>query len=502
MTHILESDGKRILRGFQWTYISVALQGLLKLAALMVLARILSPRDFGLLGFALICTNFVERIGQGGFGPAVVQIQEATKSIITTAARTSVAFGILSMVILALSAGTVASFFGERELELVVVALSAGCLIESLVAIPEALLQRDLRCKEIMLADNVAYLISMIIVCPALAFMGWGVWSLVLAHLSLKVIRLFLIQRSAPPCLSGVWSTSQAIKLTKLAFGFSLGRLLNFFSLQGDNFVVGRLLGTEALGMYNRAYQLMTLPAMYFGQVFERVMFPAMARKQTNKKELGDEFLIALEVITAVALPAGVVMFALANEIVLVGFGARWLAIVPVVSVLSFGVFFRTAYKCSDTVVRSLGAVYDYAGRQALYATLVIGGAYFGAKYDQIGGVAIGVVLAVAINYVSMTRLSSKLLGLRAGQILWAHTLGIWSSLWVGAGLALAMRELKPLELSPVMLLTAAVAVASVTWIISISIAALLVPSNSVRHAMIYLSTARKAKSIVSDQTN
>ena len=184
MTHILESDGKRILRGFQWTYISVALQGLLKLAALMVLARILSPRDFGLLGFALICTNFVERIGQGGFGPAVVQIQEATKSIITTAARTSVAFGILSMVILALSAGTVASFFGERELELVVVALSAGCLIESLVAIPEALLQRDLRCKEIMLADNVAYLISMIIVCPTLAFMGWGVWSLVLAHLS------------------------------------------------------------------------------------------------------------------------------------------------------------------------------------------------------------------------------------------------------------------------------------------------------------------------------
>jgi PST family polysaccharide transporter len=496
MTHTPESDGKRILRGFQWTYISVALQGLLKLVALMILARILTPRDFGLLGFALICTNFVERIGQGGFAPAIVQVEEATQSIITTAARTSVAFGFFSMAVLALSSGAVATFFGERELALVVIALSVGCLIESIVAIPEALLQRELRLKEIMLAENVAYLISMIAICPTMALFGWGVWSLVIAQLSLKVIRLVMIQRAAPPCLSGMWSTVEALKLTKLAFGFSLGRLLNFFSLQGDNFVVGRLLGTEALGMYNRAYQLMTLPAMYFGQVFERVMFPAMARKQSNKKELGDEFLIALEVITAIALPAGVVMFALANEIVLVGFGPRWISVVPVVSVLSFGVFFRTAYKCSDTVVRSLGAVYDYAGRQALYATLVIGGAYFGAKYDQIGGVAVGVVLAVAINYVSMTRLSSKLLGLRIRQIVWTHALGIWSSLWVSAGLALAMGELRNLELSPVILLMTAVAVALISWTLSVLIAALLVPSISVRRAMIYLRTARRVNRI------
>jgi len=476
MTHIPEPDGKRILRGFQWTYISVALQGLLKLVALMVLARILTPRDFGLLGFALICTNFVERIGQGGFGPAIVQVKEATKSIVTTAARTSVAFGILSMLALALSSGALASFFGERELALVVITLSVGCLIESLIAIPEALLQRNLRCKEIMMADNIAYLISMIVICPSMAFLGWGVWSLVIAQLSLKIIRLVIIQRAAPPCLSGVWSTVEALKLTKLAFGFSLGRLLNFFSLQGDNFVVGRLLGTEALGMYNRAYQLMTLPAMYFGQVFERVMFPAMARKQSNKKELGDEFLIALEVITAIALPAGVVMFALANEIVLVGFGSRWLSVVPVVSVLSFGVFFRTAYKCSDTVVRSLGAVYDYAGRQALYATLVIGGAYFGAKYAEIGGVAFGVVAAVALNYISMTRLSSRLLELKLGKIILAHALGVWSSLWVAAGLAFAIGPLKEFSSSPLIVLIAASFAAVLSWMFSLSLAAMFLP--------------------------
>jgi len=268
----------------------------------------------------------------------------------------------------------------------------------------------------------------------------------------------------------------EALKLTKLAFGFSLGRLLNFFSLQGDNFVVGRLLGTEALGMYNRAYQLMTLPAMYFGQVFERVMFPAMARKQSNKKELGDEFLIALEVITAIALPAGVVMFALANEIVLVVFGPRWLPIVPVVSVLSFGVFFRTTYKCSDTVVRSLGAVYDYAGRQALYATLVIGGAYFGAKYAEIGGVAFGVVAAVALNYISMTRLSSRLLELKLGKIILAHALGVWSSLWVAAGLAFAIGPLKEFSSSPLIVLIAASFAAVLSWMFSVSLAAMFLP--------------------------
>ncbi len=476
------SQARRIVRGFQWTYASVALQGVLKLAALMILARLLTPRDFGLLGFALLCTNFVERIGQGGIAPALVQVERAMPDMISSAWWMSLALGLISTITVALCSNVVAVFFEEPQLAGIIRVVSLGCLLEAIVAIPEALLQRELRCREIMLADNLAYCIGMLGVCTTLALAGWGVWSLVCAQVALKAVRLIVLVWVAPPFSRRTISWHHLRYLFRMGFGFSLGRLLNFFSLQGDNFVVGRLLGTEALGMYNRAYQLMTLPAMYVGQVFERVMFPAMARKQTDREQLAAEFLLALEVLTIVALPSGVVMFALAPEIVLVGFGEHWRGVIPVVSILSFGVFFRTAYKCSDTAVRSVGAVYHYAGRQAVYSALVIAGALIGAFSAGVAGVACGVVVAVALNYVSMTRLAMKLLDAQIGHVMRAHVVGCWASIWVFAALSLSTHFLRVHTQYPAMVLLAASAISALAWCMSIALAANCVPFGSMRY--------------------
>ena len=478
---------RSVISGFKWTYASVALQGILKLAALMVLARLLTPRDFGLLGFALLCTNIVERIGQGGIGPAIVQVEAPSRDIITTAWWMSVSLGALSMILVSFAAQQCAVFFGEAELATIVRALSIGCLLEGIVAIPEALLQRDLRFKAIMVADNISYFVAMVGVCIVLALSGWGVWSLVIAQLVLKAVKLALVLAVAPTCQGGNVSWAHVRHLATMGFGFSLGRLLNFFSLQGDNFIVGRVLGTEALGLYNRAYQLMTLPAMYVGQVFERVMFPAMARRQSDKHRVGAEFLIALEAITLVALPAGVVMFILGREIILVIFGERWIGIVPVFSVLSFGVFFRTAYKCSDTVVRSLGAVFHYAGRQALYAALVIGGAWCGAILSGVPGVAWGVVGAVALNYVSMTRLSTRLLGISVHKAVRAHFVGLWSSAAVALVLSVVSDSLRANSAHPFIVLIEAGLISGVVWILSLLCATLVVPFGCMRRVRDYL---------------
>jgi PST family polysaccharide transporter len=480
-------EARRVVRGFQWTYASVALQGFLKLAALMILARLLTPRDFGLLGFALLCTNFVERIAQGGIAPALVQVEHATPDIISSAWWMSIVLGVLSTIAVALGADYVAIFFEEPELASIIRLVSVGCFLEAILAVPEAMLQRELRCREIMLADNLAYCIGMVGVCTTLAFAGWGVWSLAYAQVSLKAVRLVVLVGAAPAFTRNTIVWQHVKYLTHMGFGFSLGRLLNFFSLQGDNFVVGRLLGTEALGMYNRAYQLMTLPAMYVGQVFERVMFPAMARKQSNRQQLAAEFLVALEVLTLVALPSGVVMFALAPEIVLVGFGEQWRGVIPVVSILSFGVFFRTAYKCSDTAVRSVGAVYYYAGRQAVYSVLVIGGALVGALVAGVPGVACGVVGAVAINYVSMTRLAMKLLGARITHVARAHMAGCWASVWVVGALWVSTDFLRLHAEHPAMVLFGASIAALLAWCVSVALAVTCIPFGSMRYLRDYI---------------
>jgi O-antigen/teichoic acid export membrane protein len=481
------TDTRSLIQGLQWTYISVVVQGFLKLIVLLMLTRMLSPRDFGLLGFALICTNFIERIGQVGIAPALVQIARPTADTIATARLLSVIVGCMCGVVVFLAAGAMASFFHEDELQVVLQVLALGCIVEGLAATPDALLQRELRFKEIMIADNLAYGVGMACVGVALAVSGWGVWALVAAHLTLKLVRFVSLSHFVPVMPPGRLSYRDGIDLLHTGFGFSLGRVLNFFSLQGDNFVVGRLLGVEALGMYNRAYQLMTLPAMYVGQAFERVMFPSMAQKQESHERLVREFLMTLEAITLVALPAGVVMFVLAQEIVTVGFGSHWSAVTPVVSILSFGVFFRTAYKCSDTVVRSVGAVYHYAARQALYTMMVIIGSLVGAHLAGLQGVAVGVVAAVALNYLSMTRLCSKMIGVTLLQVLRAHFSGLLVAVLVAGGLSVAMPWLREATKIHFLVLIVGSVVAAVCWAGGVFVAARIAPQGVLARVLSYM---------------
>jgi O-antigen/teichoic acid export membrane protein len=481
----------RIVRGLQWTYISVALQGALKCAVLVVLARVLTPRDFGLLGFALMCTSFVDRIAQLGIAPALVQAQVVTQDTIKTGQTLGLLCGVLSALVVSVTASSAASFFRQPELGEILLVLSLGCIPEALASTKEALLQRSMRFKEMMVSDNSAYAFGMAGVGVLLAILGWGVWSLVYATLAMKVIRWGLLAYFQPSTSSGHVRLHDVFKLLRTGLGFSLARLLNFFSLQGDNFIVGRLLGVEALGMYSRAYQLMTLPAMYVGQVFEKVMFPSMAQSQTCHKRLEREFLMTLEAITLIALPAGAVMFTFAREIVLVAFGERWSAIIPVVSIVSFGVFFRTAYKCSDTVVRSVGAVYHYAARQALYTLLVTSGAALGAVLGGLSGVAVGVVAAVTLNYISMTMLCSRTVGIRYQSIAYAHLSGAWATSCVAGVLAMLAPVLRRVSDHPSTVCATGMLLAGVTWLIAVCLAHKMFPGGFIERVFDYVGRYR-----------
>jgi PST family polysaccharide transporter len=371
----------------------------------------------------------------------------------------SILSGLLIAALLILVAPVVGQFFDEPQVTQVLRALAIGFVIDGFGVISDSLLQRHLRFRQVMMCENVSYVFGTACVGITLAMLGFGVWALVYSSLAMKVTRLGLLLWMEPVSVLGrvSWQSSRA--LLDRGVGFSLGRMLNFAALQGDNFVVGRLLGTELLGMYTRAYQLMALPAMYLGQVLERVLFPAMAQKQGDRERLRQIFTTSLEVVTLVALPASVGMFMLSKEIIYVLFGSKWDSVVPVLTVLSLGVFFRTAYKCSDTLARSLGAVYQAAARQAVYTVLVLGGAWIGAVTFGVEGVAVAVVVAVAVNYVLMTRLSARFLELSFKTVMCPHLPGIWVSVWMLALLVVGMPWVESVTEGPIARLGAGLAI-------------------------------------------
>lgn len=457
---------KKTIKGFSWTGLSSILQAILQLVVLSSLARLLDPRDFGLFGIALIFSTFAERIGKLGVGPALVQLEEISEDHIRSGLSLSVLLGLLMFAIIWLISPLAADFFFEPQLLSLLKAVGLIFVVDSLGTVSESMLQREMRFKELLIINNSAYIVGNGVVSISLAAMGWGVWSLVLGSLVGRIFKVVILFRefSIVPIIK--MRRSVVSSLLALGVGFTISKICNYTALVGDNFIVGRVLGASPLGLYSRAYQIMTLPATYVGQVMEKVLFPAFAKKQSNKDRLSFVYLLGIECIGLLALPMSVFCYISAKEIVDVLLGSKWTEAIAVLEILSLGMYFRTAYKNSDTLITGLGAVYQHSLRQFVYTVFVLVGAYLGS-YWGLSGVSWAVLLAVFVNFVLMSHLGHKLLHLNVRPFLMSHLPGLWISFWLGIVLYLVTYLVRIYEMNAFICLSVQICVSAVVCLIS-----------------------------------
>src|SRR5207249_289368 len=140
----------------------------------------------------------------------------------------------------------------------------------------------------------------------------------------------------------------------------------------GDNFVAVKWLGVQALGLYERAYQLMAMPATLLGQVLDDVLFPAMAQIQFDTGRLAVAYRRLVAGMAVMTLPLSAVAVALAPELIYAVLGPKWGDAALPFQVLAVGTLCRASYKVSDSLTRAVGAVYQRAWRQWIYAALAL----------------------------------------------------------------------------------------------------------------------------------
>jgi PST family polysaccharide transporter len=226
--------------------------------------------------------------------------------------------------------------------------------------------------------------------------------------------------------------------------GFIAGRICNTLAGQGDRIVVARWLGAASLGFYQRAYQLMALPANLFGMALDKVLFPVMAKLQNQPAQLRKAYRTGVMLIALLVLPISALAYQLAPEIISVLLGDQWAEAVTPFRILAVGMLFRTSYKMSDSLARATGAVYRRAWRQGIYAALVFGGAWVGQSWG-VSGVAYGILAAIFVNFLFMAQLSVKITSMTWRDFLIAHLPGsilvlvVWG---VCSGSAAVLRQL------------------------------------------------------------
>ena len=402
----------RTISGMAWAAWGSGATAGLKLLVLILLTRLLSPADFGVVGAALIVIGFSLPFSQLGMGPALVQRPVIEPRHVSTAFFASTGFGFIVAALVWLLAPSIAAFFHMDQLVPVVRTLAILFPIAGISSVAENLTLRDMRFRLLANADVFAYGLGYGLVGVTLALRGFGPWALVWGQITQALLRAIILLRASPPSVRPRPSWTSFMDLMGFGMGLSVARLGVIVANQADNLVVGRWLGAAALGLYSRAYQLMSVPAALLGDVFDKVLFPTMSRLQHDPQRLTSAYLRGTAIVCLVTLPAGVVAAVLAPEIVAVAFGSRWEAMVPPFQVLALGMMFRTSYRMSDSLSRATGRVYRRAWRQVLYAVLVFLGAWIGQHYG-ITGVAVGVLGALFVNYLLMAHLGLSVLQIR-----------------------------------------------------------------------------------------
>jgi PST family polysaccharide transporter len=431
-----------------WVAWGSAATALLKVVVLVVLTRLLAPADFGLVSAALVVIAFSLNFSQLGLGPALIHRPDLQPRHVSSAFFASTVFGLLVAAIIWLAAPRIAGFFRMEHLTPVVRALALVFPIAGLAMVPESLLQRDLRFRLLANRDVVAYGIGYGVVGVGLALLGWGVWALVLAQLTQVVLRTAILLRASPSLIPARPTWGSFVELMHYGVGQSISRVGVIIANPADNLVVGRWLGAVSLGVYSRAYQLLSVPTGLLGDVLDNVLFPTMARVQDDPPRLAVAFLQGTAILALVTLPVGVVAAILGPELVVVAFGSRWAGLVAPFQVLALGMMFRTCYRMSDSLSRATGKVYRRAWRQGLFALLVFLGALAGQTRGVVG-VAGGVLLAFFVNYVSMTQLSLAITGVSWGRFVRMQLPAVRLTLVVGTLTMATMLGMRQTGLPP-----------------------------------------------------
>jgi PST family polysaccharide transporter len=431
MTHPKVSLTHRTITGLFWMAGGKGASTILDVVVLAVLARLLTPHDFGIVGAAMVITRFSSVFSRLGLGPALVQLPTLEPRHERTAFATSLGLGLVLAGVIWAIAPAVAAFFKIDGVEPVLRVLAWTFPLKGLSAVAESLLQRELRFRWLATLQLKTFGIAYAPVGIGLAFAGFGVWALVAAKMVQSVLRTSLLLIAQRPPLRP-WPERKAFQeLVYFGGGFTVAKLANYLAQEGDYLVVGRWLGAAALGFYTRAYKLMAAPASLFGGMLDDVLFPAMARVQTAKQRLALAYRRGVALVALVMLPTSAVLTVLAPELVLVVLGSQWGNTILPLQILAVGLLFRTSYKISDSLARATGAVYRRAWRQGIYAALVFGGAWVGQHWG-LSGVAFGVLGAITINFLLMAALSLSVTEVSWGSFVRAHRPAFALTLVVG----------------------------------------------------------------------
>lgn len=399
---------KRAAGAAWWSAVEIASRTGVQFAVTLVLARLLLPRDFGLVALLTIFTGIGAILVDSGFGTALIQRQHTTRNDETTVFLFSFGVAVLLLLLLIAAAPLAASFFHAPQLSSLLRVASVVLLFSGLGAVPDALLTTRLDFRARTMSQLVASLISGA-TAVVLAISGFGVWSLVWQLVTAAAIRTGCLWFFSGWLPRGRFSTGSFRNLGKFGSFMLFSSLLNSMYQQAQPLLIGRMFDIRSVGFYTLAQNSQQAPLSLMGGVLTRVGLPVFSALADQPSRMIEALRPILRLSMFVFVPCMAGLAVMAKPLVLLIYGVRWLPAAPILSILAIAGALWPIHILNLEAIKAQGRSDLFFRLAVIKITLAIVLVVLGSPWGPIG-IAWATVVASAINATINTYYSWKLL--------------------------------------------------------------------------------------------
>ncbi len=386
-----------------WNILNILFSKSSRLITSIILARLLFPEDFGLYGVALIIIRLGRRISKFGISTVLVQKDDITKPEIDTIFTVSFGLNLLVFFILIAGAPWFAQFVHNHAVTNLIKVIAITFIFNTFLMVAESILKRKLDFKHISLgrsARSMANYLTAII----MAVLGFGVWSLIGGEVAAIVINMAYALYFSHYVPRLYYKHAIFKKLYSYGMRVSLVDYLNYFINNIDYLLIGRYLNMQALGYYERAFNLMSLTRRQVDRSMNEALFSAFSKIKDDRERIVRNLKQILNYTALIAYPVSIGIIFLAPSLVYILYGPKWLPTIQPLQIMSISGLFQTIITGFFSVIFALDFLTDRIKAQVVYLVLLTITIYFLIPHG-INGVAWAVVFSSLIYVFLILRI-------------------------------------------------------------------------------------------------
>lgn len=374
------------VRGGVITMASTILMFVINMGQTIILARLLTPEDYGIVGMVAVIIGIVALFKDAGLSMATVQQEKITSDQISTLFWINLLISVVFGLIIVVSAPLIAWFYKKPQLIFITVALSISFMIGGISIQHNALLKRHMRFDLLTIITIASALISLA-VSIVLAILGFQYWALIIGSITLTLSEV-LLTLSLCPWMPGKWKRNSGARVMfKFGMHVTGSSFANYFSRNADNFLIGKFIGAEGLGLYNKAYQLFMMPIGNIRNPINQVAVPALSALQKEPDRYQNYFYRITDILATFTFPFAIYLYFEASFLINLMYGNQWIGAIPAFKMLAIGGLIQAVASQRGLVMITTGQSSRFLNWAIFYAVVSVTSFAIGLPYG-IEGVA------------------------------------------------------------------------------------------------------------------